>query len=475
MTTPATGRRGRLNLWDTALLLRGAAGPAPSPAPALLLAALGIAAPAWCVPLLARDPSASDRFFVIAGVLIPISTLVTVLFEVRRVAALAFLRTIPQPHPPRALVLLPACGLGLFAALLSLSVLPVAAAVALLGCWCWAAAVGHRFAGRSGWVLLLGAVPLAYIVLFAAAVSFAAAGLTGMAAASPALALVGCFASPRDGFFGLAARATGRDGRRGRGAPEIPSSRNRHVRLRRRTAGVGLIALCANLRASRAVWWSALALGGLGFLPSLLSSPLRGLAVTVGFECMVASGLAASNSRAAREFFVTRPLSRCALLRSTILPWLLLGLCFPTVALVRAATATTVPPGDLRPMSLSGPPDATPAAALAITGNSARQRAAEASVSIARRSSLVHGIVRLALLQQACLFALAAFAIADTRQKWTRLRWICGALWVAAGALMMPAMFAWLHLRWELPPIWLAGALAVAGASALWRRLAVPG
>ena len=137
-------------------MVRAAGGLSEAMAPVVLLIAfVGVAAVSFGALILARDASPADRFFVLAGLLIPISAMSMTLFEVRRIGPLAFLRTIPQPYAPRSLLLVPAAGLGVLIAIASLSVLPVLAAVALLGCWCWAMAIGHRFAGRAGWFYCL--------------------------------------------------------------------------------------------------------------------------------------------------------------------------------------------------------------------------------------------------------------------------------------------------------------------------------
>ena len=204
------------------------------------------------------------------GVLIPTSAMLMVLFEVRRIGPLAFLRTLPQPHAPQSLLLLPACGLGLLAAVASLSVLPVLAAVALLGCWCWATAIGHRFAGRAGWLLLLVALPLAYLSSLRQLLSFAAGGLKAAAAASTALGLAGCLASPRDRFLALVATGSKRrpDGAQvGSDALHVTA---RHDRGAGRHSGrpghiFGWLS-APTLEVTSGILWFALAIGGTCFL-----------------------------------------------------------------------------------------------------------------------------------------------------------------------------------------------------------------
>ena len=475
MTALETYRRDRLSLWETILMVRAAGGTVQAMAPVLLLVTFVVAPAPFGVLILGRAPSPSDRFFILAGVLIPISAMLMVLFEVRRIGPLAFLRTLPQPHAPRSLLLLPACGLGLLVAVASLSVLPVLAAVALLGCWCWATAIGHRFAGRGGWLLLLVAVPLAYVALFAAAVSFAAGGLTAVAAVSTALGLAGCLASPRDRFLALVATGSRRQSEGaqvGSDALDPTVRRNRSGGRRGSAVRIFQMALRANPRGSSGVWWFAIAIAGLCFLPGAVSSPMRALTMSLGFQMTVASALAASNSRATREFLSIRPVGRWLLLRSTVLPWVLVGLLFPAIALVGATTRTSVAREDLP--SLSYPRDAVPAARSSAIGQRAPKPQKQVTVSPALRSRLVDSVLRFGFLQLAWFLSFAAFGITNERRGLSRKRWTSLVLSLVAGALMTPMILPRFRLPWGPPPIWLAALLAAAGAYALRRRLAVP-
>jgi hypothetical protein len=431
-------RRDQLGFWDLVLMVRAAGGPAEAVAPRALLAAfVGTAAP-FVAMIFSRDPSPSTRFFILAGLCIPISAMSTATFEVRRTAALAFLRTIPQPHAPRSLVLWPAGGLGVLVALASLSVLPVPAAVALFGCWCWAMAIGHRFAGRSVWLLLSVAVPLAYVALYAAALSFAAGGLRGLAAVSATLGLAGCLASPRDRFLALVATRSERPPRRAQdhgGAADVPIREDRRSGRRGTAIRIFRLAFRPSAPVSITFWWVAMAVSGVCLLlVTLVSSPMRVLPGTLTFELAAASGLVASSSRSTREFFSTRPVGRW-LLRSAVLPWVLLGLVFPAIALVRATTHPTV------------------------------ARAGLASVDSVRR---------LALLHLALFFSLAALGVVNERKGWSRTKWTSLALVLTEFALITPTLFPWLGRTWQLPPLWLALLLAAIGVAVLGKRLAVP-
>src|ERR1022692_4967466 len=105
MTAVETYRRDRLSFWETILMVRAAGGAAKAMAPVVLLSTFVMAAASFGALILARDPSPSDRFFVLAGLLIPISALFMVLFEVRRIAVLSFLLNIPQPIANGSLLL----------------------------------------------------------------------------------------------------------------------------------------------------------------------------------------------------------------------------------------------------------------------------------------------------------------------------------------------------------------------------------
>jgi hypothetical protein len=476
MTALETYRRDRLSLWQTILMVRAAGGATQTMAPVLLLVAFLVAPALFGVLILGRDPSPSDRFFILAGVLIPISAMLMVLFEVRRIGPLAFLRTLPQPHAPRSLLLLPACGLGLLAALASLSVLPVLAAVALLGCWCWATAIGHRFAGRTGWFLLLVAVPLAYVALLAAAVSFAAGGLTAAAAVSTALGLAGCLASPRDRFLALVAAGSRRqpDGAQvGSGALHVTARQDRDSGPRSAGGRIFQVALRANPRGPSGLLWFALAISGTCFLLLTIASPLKPLTAGLVFQMTIANALAASNSRAAREFLSTRPIRRRLLLGAAVLPWVLLGLLLPAVALVSATTRTTVARDDLS--SLSYPRDTVKPSRPSSFGEHPPRLPGQLLVSPAIRSALVERVLGFGVLHLAWFLSFAAFGITNERRRWSRARWTSLALFLVAAALMTPMFVPWLRLPWGPPPIWVAGLLAAAGAYVLRRRLAVPG
>ena len=477
MTAVETYRRDRMSLWETILMVRAAGGAAEAMAPLLLLVTFVlVAAVASGALFVARDASPSDRFFILAGVLIPISAMLMVLFEVRRSGPLAFLRTLPQPHAPRSLLLLPACGLGLLVAVASLSVLPVLAAVALLGCWCWATAIGHRFAGRDGWLLLLGAVPLAYVALFAAAVSFAAGGLTAVAAVSTALGLAGCLASPRDRFLALVDTGSKRppDGAQvGSDALHVTARQDRGAGRRSAAGRIFQVALRANPRGSSGILWFALAIGGACVLLLAIASPLKPLTTSLAFQMTIANALAASNSRAAREFLSTRPIRRRLLLRAAVLPWVLLSLLFPAVALVSAATRTTVARDDLS--SLSYPRETIKPSRPPSFGEHPPRRPGQLLVSPAIRSALVERVLGFGVLQLAWFLSFAAFGITNERRGLSRERWTSLVLFLVAGALMTPMLVPWHRLPWGPPPLWLAGLLAAAGAYVLRRRLAVPG
>ena len=457
-------------------MVRAAGGPTEAITPLnLLVVFVGVAAVAFGA-LIVRDASPSDRFFVLAGLLAPISVMSTALFEVRRIGPLAFLRTIPQPHAPRSLLLLPWGGMGVLIAIAALSVLPGLAAVALFGCWCWAMAIGHRFAGRSGWFLSFVALPLAYVALFAAAVSFAGGGLTAVAAVSTALGLGGCLASPRDRFLALVATGSKQqpDGAQvGSDALHVTARQDRGAGRRSAAGRIFQVALRANPRAPSGILWFALTIGGACVLLLAIASPLKPLTTSLVFQMTIANALAASNSRAAREFLSTRPIRRRLLLRAAVLPWVLLSLLFPVVSLISATTRTTVARDDLS--SLSYPRDTIKPSRPSSFGEHPPRLPGQLLVSPAIRSALVERVLGFGVLQLAWFLSFAAFGITNERQRWSRERRTSLVLFLVAGALMTPMLVPWHRLPWGPPPLWVAGLLATAGAYVLRRRLAVPG
>jgi hypothetical protein len=476
MTAAETYRRDRLSLWETILMVRAAGGLSEAMAPVVLLIAfVGVAAVSFGALILARDASPADRFFVLAGLLIPISAMSMTLFEVRRIGPLAFLRTIPQPYAPRSLLLVPAAGLGVLIAIASLSVLPVLAAVALLGCWCWAMAIGHRFAGRTGWFLLFVAVPLAYVALLVAAVSFAAGGLTAVAAVSTVFGLAGCLGSPRDRFLALVATGSKRplDGAPAYGgALDVTVLQGRRSGRPWRAFRIFQMALRANPRGSNSLWWFLLSISATCLLALTVTSPMRALGYSLVYQMTVANALVASNSRAAREFLFTRPIGRWLLLRSAVLPWVLLGLLFPAVALVSATTRTTLAREDLS--SLSYPRDAIERARSSAVGQHPPKLSRQVIVSPSLRPLLIDSVLRFSFLQLAWFLSFAAFGITNRRKGWSRIRWTSLVLCLVEGGLMIPTFVPWLRLPWGPPAVWLGGLLAATGGCALLMRLTVP-
>jgi hypothetical protein len=298
-----------------------------------------------------------------------------------------------------------------------------------------------------------------------------------VAAVSTVLGLTGCLASPRDRFLGLIATGSRRPPAAApaySGAVHLSARRDRGAGRRWTAVRVFQVALRANPRGSNSIFWFALALGTTCFLPlAIVGSPMRALRVSLVFQLTVANALVASNSRAAREFLFTRPLGHRLLLRSTVLPWVLLGLLFPAIALVSATTRTTLAREDLP--SLSYPRDAVQAARSSAVGQHAAKLPRQVSVSPSLRSWLVDSVLQFGFLQLAWFLSFAAIGFVNQRQRWSRTRSASLALFLVAGALMTPAILPWLRLPWGPPRIWLAGLLAGAGAYLLRRRLAVPG
>ena len=160
--------------------------------------------------------------------------------------------------------------------------------------------------------------------------------------------------------------------------------------------------------------WFALAIGGACFLLLAIASPLKPLTASLVFQMAVANALAASNSRAAREFLSTRPIRRRLLLRAAVLPWVLLSLLFPAVALVSAATRTTVARDDLS--SLSYPRDTIKPSRPSSFGEHPPRLPGQLLVSPAIRSALVERVLGFGVLQLAWFLSFAAFGITNERR-----------------------------------------------------------
>ncbi len=233
------------------------------------------------------------------------------------------------------------------------------------------------------------------------------------------------------------------------------------------------MALRANPRGANRIAWFALAVAGTCFLLLTIASPMKALTASLVFQMTAANALAASNSRAAREFLSTRPIRRRLLLRAAVLPWVLLSLLFPAAALVSAKTRTTVARDDLS--SLSYPRDTITRSRPPSFGEHPSWLPGQLLVSPSIRSALVDRVLGLGVLQLAWFFSFAAFAIANERRRWSRTRSTSLVLLLIEGALMIPAIVPWSRLPWGPPPIWLAGLLAATGAYALRARLAIPG
>ena len=297
-----------------------------------------------------------------------------------------------------------------------------------------------------------------------------------MAAVSAALGVAGCLASPRDRFLALVATGSKRrpDGAQvGSDALHVTARQNRGAGRRSAAGRIFRVALCANPRGASGILWFALAIGGTCFLLLAIASPLKPLTTSLVFQITLANSLAASNSRAAREFLSTRPIRRRLLLRAAVLPWVLLGLLLPAVALVSAATRTTVARDDLS--SLSYARDTIKPSRPSWFGEHPPWLPGQLPVSPAIRSALVERVLGFGVLQLAWFLSFAAFGITNGRRGLSRERWTSLVLFLVAGALMTPTLAPWLRLPWGPPPIWVAGALAATGAYVLRRRLAVPG
>jgi hypothetical protein len=405
--------------------------------------------------------------------LIPVGLVLMVLFERRRDRALSFLRVIPQFVPPGALLLPPTCALGGLLALAALPVLPWLAAVALFGCWCWAAAVGHRFATRGSWVLGLVALPLAYAGLIAVAVTCAAGGWAACAVVSLALGLAGCIAPLPAAWF--TTRAMPRTAASPRGEIALPVD----TAVRRPAAWAPqwttFQILAATVRARPG--WSMLPLVALSGLALSWLEPMRG----VRFGLLWASNLTGlflgANALAVREFLHVRPLGGRLPFLQTLLPWLLLMLIIPAASLARVLTVDRLPGEDVALVVRHRPSDAASASRAATAIAAQRREEIPVVVSPSLRRLLALDVLRIALFQLAVFFLFCALGVrGKSGARWTRMDMLGGLVVLLLCPFALQVLFPRFPLK--LPsvslPLWFAAVCAGSSAFALRRRLMLP-
>lgn len=474
-------RRDRPSLWKTAALVLRARDDAPSAVQSLraifvpLFSALFMSAFLMLAIVRRGSPVAGDalRFFFVATV----STFLTPLivgFEAQRTQAFSFLRVVPHPVAPKWLVLLPSCASGGIIALASLAVLPFQAALALLGCWCWAASVGHAFAGRRVATVALVGWPLSFLPLVTALVLFSRVGWHWAAAAALAFGVVGCLAAPRDRLIPLVSAGSHRTAEHQTcSVPPWGLFAAHQGRWRPRGAALRIFRLTAAIPDNSRVNLSGIlpvliGLDVFGMLMALVL-PARAMMMMVGVPIVAGSRLASAMSPAVAEFMSTRPLPRASWVRGAILPWILIVAAVPVTALLRAGTAATMRRTDLAPLSYS---DATIPSALT-PGHAAPGARWQAAIVVSpplRRLRLAH-LGRMSILHLAVFAGVAGIGLAGRRGR-RREKRIASGLAIVSVALMTGAGLPMLR-AWGPGPLWLISLAVAACAWALLRDLMV--
>jgi hypothetical protein len=495
VSAPASGEteaRRRLGLWETAMMvLGGRSGGNQAIALPMMLIIVGTGVIAFVLVSLGsryRNSVDSPQLAFYGSLAMLYASMGMVAYTLHRTRAAAFLRTLPPLHAPRALLLLPMFVVGAALSVLALPFFPPLAAVAFLGWWCFAATMGHRFAGRGGPFLFFVALPLSYLGPVASAIAYSAWQWPGATLTSLLLAAVGYATSPRDRAHDITLKLLGAEGRSSK-----PSGTTIVVPRPRLTGAIG-----ATLRAftHNALSGSAVRLPRT-FSLSLVASfalyallawawPLLGLtnfAVFYGTTFVPAFWLSSSCEPARLEFMATRPLRAWQRRWASSHVWIWGILVLSILAFLRTMALTTVDHDDLRK---SPYPTATIDAAIgagatiapaatssaASSPRSARRHARPVPVSPTLRGLLLRFIGIVALLHWATFSALAALSVGRARKSRGLHPWLAGFATVVA---LLLAFFASLGPKEStLAPLWLAALLAAAGTFELRRSLRLP-
>ncbi|HET6151022.1 MAG TPA: hypothetical protein VFH68_26035 [Polyangia bacterium] len=472
-------RRDRPSLWKTvALILRARDEDSPA-ARALVVIVATLSVLLIMLLALARlgSPLAGGalRFFFMACASTFLTPLVVGL-EAHRTRALNFLRVLPQPVATKWLFLLPGCAGGGAIALLSLALLPIPAALALLGCGCWAAAVGHAFAGRRVAMVVLVGWTLSFLPILATFVLYPMLGWNCAAAAALAFGVVGCLAAPRDRLMPLVSGSSHRAA--ACGTPSVPPSQELFARPGRGRARWTALRV---FRLTAAAFPERPRQKVFGFLPMMIGLatfgtimawilPVLAMMTMMSLAIIAGSRLALAMSPAVVDFMSTRPVKRGSWMRGAILPWILLAAVVPCTALLRAGTAETMWRSELAQLAY---PAATIRAALTPEPGERGARPQESiAVSPALRRLQIAQIGRMSILQLALFAGCAAAGLAERRGR-RRDKWIAYGLVMVSMALMIGCWFPTPHRAWGPGPLWLVWLAAASCAWAFVRELRV--
>jgi hypothetical protein len=380
----------------------------------------------------------------------------TWLYAVRKARPLAFLRALPSLHTPRAILLRPIFALGLAgAALCMLSVRPVVA-LAFLGCWCWAASVGYRFAARGGWAVVFLALPLSFLGLFSAFVAHTAGRWPAAAVLSLSMAVIGYLTAPRDSLRALPPA----------GREVQPARPRRFVRVRRSSLSGKLWTTIRVFTLAEAYqtfprprWlWFTLPFAASIFLSWL--SPVKGVLAFYPVAFLVARGLSSANEKERVEFLTACPLEKSQLRSALVGVWLLFALLAPITSATRVTFAPT-----LRFAEMEHVPGA--AAVIAQQAPQASMRRSQLiPVTPPLRRLLLQQVGHNTLLHWATFTVFAAAGMAVRRKASARYRWALAVPAIIPGLFLMAATIT----GWS-GPWWLAVLLAAIGTRALHREL----
>lgn len=487
----ATETRRRLGLWETAMMVLGgkSAGGQLVVLPAILMVVGSGVIGFVLVSVNGRHPSTVDSplaFYGSASMLY--ASMGMVAYTLQRTRAAAFLRTLPLLHAPRALLLLPVFAVGLTLSVLALAFFPLLATLAFLGCWCFAATIGYRFAGRGGTFLFFVALPLSYLGPGASAIAYSAWQWPGAALTSLLLAAVGYATSPRDRARDITLGMLGAKGRSSQpsGAsvvvarPRLPGALGATLRAFNHTAFFR-----TPVRLPR-VFPLFIAMFYATFGLIAWSWPLQGLTSFAVFYCatmLPATWLAGACDPARIEFLATRPLRAWQRRWASSHVWVWGVLLLSVLAPLRATVLTTVDGDDLRKLpypaatidaAIGAGAPAAPAATPAADSppRSDRHHSRPVSVSPKLRGLLLRVTGILALLQWGMFSGLAAVYVGWARKSRRPHLWLGG---FAALASPLLAFFASVGPKEStLAPIWLAALLAAVGTFELRRSLRLP-
>jgi hypothetical protein len=487
----AAETRRRLGLWETAMLVLGSKGAGGQLVVLpFMLMVFGSGVIALVLGLsLGSHHSAVDfpppAFY--GSIAMLYASMGTVAFTLQRTRAIAFLHTLPPLHAPRELLLLPMLAAGLALSVLALPFVPPLAALAFLGWWCFAATIGHRFAGRGDLFLFFVVLPLSFLGPGASALAYSAWQWPGAALTSLLLAAVGYGTLPRDRTRDITLRLLGAEDRSSK------FSRTSVVVSRPLLRG----GLGATLRAFNHVALFGAAVSMPRVFPLFMIAffatfgliacawPLESFSSFAGFyitTMVPATWLSGSCEPARLEFLAARPLHMWQRRWASSHVWVWGILLLSVLAPLRAMVLTTVDRDDLRKLPypaatidaaiVAGAPEAPATPSAASPPRSDRRHSRPVPVSPTLRGLLLRFLGILALLHWGTFSGLAAGLVGWARKSRGPHLWLGGFAAIVAPLLALFGTFG--PKEGTLAPLWLAALLAAVGTFELRRSLRLP-